>query len=185
MAALHAGYSANGGGGIGDGTTDDARYPVKVGGGYFFTSLTCGRRHSCGILASNRSALCWGLDLDGQVRDYLTSTVRAQYGSSGSGCHRSCVSAPATSACPSARGRAIRQCPQHPHAGAWRPCFHSTVGWRFLHLWADIRRWLGALLGSVAAATAAAAAAAAAAAVPMKHAIFKRPELWLPLCPIP
>ena len=67
--ALHAGYSAYGGGGIGDGTTNDARFPVKVVGGYTFTSLACGRRHSCGILASNKSALCWGLDYNGQLGD--------------------------------------------------------------------------------------------------------------------
>jgi hypothetical protein len=42
-------------------------YPVPVAGEFIFSTLTTGRYHTCGLLASSRAALCWGKGTSGQL----------------------------------------------------------------------------------------------------------------------
>ena len=42
-------------------------YPVPVAGDFIFSTLTTGRDHTCGLLASSRAALCWGKGTSGQL----------------------------------------------------------------------------------------------------------------------
>lgn len=50
---------------LGDGTAKSSYYPVLAAGGQKFNSVACGARFTCGILQSNRSVVCWGLDQGG------------------------------------------------------------------------------------------------------------------------
>ncbi|KAL4449488.1 hypothetical protein ABPG77_007132 [Micractinium sp. CCAP 211/92] len=45
---------------LGNGTTNDALTPVAVAGDLRFNQISAGAAHTCGILATNFSAVCWG-----------------------------------------------------------------------------------------------------------------------------
>ena len=65
-AAYCTGYGGDGQ--RGDGNFDAQRAtPVRVAGGHTFTSLTAGRRHTCGIRAIDGFVLCWGEGLNGKL----------------------------------------------------------------------------------------------------------------------
>ena len=59
-------WGANGYGQLGDGTTDEARDPVPVGGGLHFQAVTAGSNHPCGITVAG-DAYCWGLNSLGEL----------------------------------------------------------------------------------------------------------------------
>ena len=48
--------------------------PVRVAGGFGFSGLRTGARHTCGIALGTNAALCWGLNSSGQLGDGSTST---------------------------------------------------------------------------------------------------------------
>jgi alpha-tubulin suppressor-like RCC1 family protein len=61
------GSAANGR--LGDGgQTSSGTKPVKVAGGFAFTSISSGGGHSCGVAASG-AAYCWGLNASGELGD--------------------------------------------------------------------------------------------------------------------
>lgn len=51
--------------------------PTRVVGGFGFSGLRSGARHSCGIARETNIALCWGLNSSGQLGDGTTVTSSA------------------------------------------------------------------------------------------------------------
>lgn len=62
------------GGWLGDGTTDWRDYPVPVLGGLLFTSLSAGRRDTCGIVNTG-AAYCWGENGFGEFGNGSTNSA--------------------------------------------------------------------------------------------------------------
>jgi alpha-tubulin suppressor-like RCC1 family protein len=48
--------------------------PVPVVGGFGFSGLRAGGRHTCGIALQTNAAICWGLNSSGQLGDGTTTT---------------------------------------------------------------------------------------------------------------
>jgi alpha-tubulin suppressor-like RCC1 family protein len=62
-------WGSNTYGGLGNGSAGDSRLtPVPVAGGHFFSQLSAGGFHSCGVTSENR-AYCWGHNFSGELGD--------------------------------------------------------------------------------------------------------------------
>lgn len=48
--------------------------PIRVVGGFGFSGLRMGARHTCGIALESNVAMCWGLNSSGQLGDGTTTT---------------------------------------------------------------------------------------------------------------
>ncbi len=66
-------WGSNSNGQLGDGTMTDRRAPVAVSGGKFFSAITAGSTHTCGIEKTTRLAYCWGWNMYGQLGDGTTT----------------------------------------------------------------------------------------------------------------
>ncbi len=51
---------------LGDGRTTDSDVPVRVSGAHFFTDLSVGTSHACGV-SSNGGGVCWGANIRGAL----------------------------------------------------------------------------------------------------------------------
>jgi alpha-tubulin suppressor-like RCC1 family protein len=51
---------------LGDGTSEDARVPVRVAGGLAFQEVGAGRSHTCGVTTAERPH-CWGSNAHGEL----------------------------------------------------------------------------------------------------------------------
>src|SRR5439155_26230226 len=58
--------------GNGDNLAINSSTPIPVGGGFTYTDIAAGRRHSCAVRAGDGAALCWGADSLGQLGRGLT-----------------------------------------------------------------------------------------------------------------
>ncbi len=64
-------WGFNGFGSLGNGTVTPSLTPTPVSGGLVFFTLSAGRYHTCGIMAT--TTYCWGENFDGQVGDGSTT----------------------------------------------------------------------------------------------------------------
>jgi alpha-tubulin suppressor-like RCC1 family protein len=51
--------------------------PVRVVGGFAFSGLRAGARHTCGIARESNAAICWGFNSSGQLGDGTTNSSSA------------------------------------------------------------------------------------------------------------